>query len=296
MKNFLLTFLICTFSAPLAYSNESKVATETKEKKKSSKRTKLGVDQSDFMPSANSFGGIVSYIASYDDLEQTDDKTVGHRVNAALTYSLNKSTSFYTSMGATHRSVDNKIIRDNTDEKFHRISNLNAGMVHTIPKPLRWIRRSSNTLNIGFPVSERSRIDEHILNVSGTNFMTTNSWNKLSLFNRVTANFLWNRLDFSLSNNDQINRDWVLINSFGVNYQVLPRLGIRFNVSTNHTRSLDGTWTESFGNNLSIFTNVNRFQIFASVINRSYPENERIDVTFIDEFRQLYTAGVTYAF
>ncbi len=302
---------VCLFGLILAFNTSLAVAAPelksdskaTDEDREEAKKKKIGVDQSDFMPDANSFGFIVSYSAAYNDLEQVDNKTVGHRVNFAGTYSFDKHWSAYSAVGASHESFGTNIVRDNDNDQFHRISNLNLGVVYTKNNPLSFISRSSNTLNVGAPVSERSRIDKHIANISLTNFMQTHNWKKFSLFNRFTGNFLWNTQRFTIfddpqsnSEGDQLNRDWLVSNSLGVTYMILPRLGARFNYRVDMVRLVDGSWNMSFGDNLSIFTNISGFQIFLTTINNSYLENERIDLGYYDKFRRVYLGGVTYAF
>ena len=268
----------------------------SKKDDESSQKKKIGVDQSDFMPSARSFGLIVSYAASYDDLEQVDQKTVGHRVSFAGTYSFDQHWSSYGAVGFSHASYGSNIVRDNDNDQFHQISNLNLGLVYTKMKPLSFVSRSSNTLNIGLPVSERARVDKHIANLSLTNFMQSYSWKNFSVFNRLTGNFLWNTQRFSLFANDEMNRDWLISDSFGLTYMILPRWGVRWNARVDTIRYLDGSWNLSFGDNLSTFANISGFQIFASMINNSYEENERVDLGYYDKYRRVFLGGVTYAF
>ncbi|MCJ8277735.1 MAG: hypothetical protein HRT44_00810, partial [Bdellovibrionales bacterium] len=81
----ILVILIATISFHNSSVAAEKSETQTKTKitkgKKKIKKKKLGVDQSDFMPAANNYGFIVSYGISYNQLEQTDVKTVNHRLS-----------------------------------------------------------------------------------------------------------------------------------------------------------------------------------------------------------------------
>ncbi len=259
-------------------------------------KKKIGVDQSDFMPSANSFGLIVSYAVTYNDLEQVDDKTTRHQVSFAGTYSFDQSWSSYGAIGFTHESFGSDIVRDNDNDQFHEVSDLNLGVVYTKMAPVSFISRSSNTLNVGLPVSERARIDKHVANISVTNFMQSYSWNDFSLFNRLTGNYLWNTQRFSVFENDQMNRDWLISDSFGVTYMITPRWGARWNFRVDMVRYLDSSWNLSFGDNISTFANISGFQLFASMINNSYQENERVDLGYYDKYRRVFLGGVTYAF
>lgn len=260
------------------------------------KKKRLGVDQSDFMPAANAFGVVVSYSASYNDLEQVDVKTVGHQVSVAGTYSFDKHWSAYSSIAASHETYGEKIYRENDKDDFHQLSNLNVGAVYNKLKPLSSISRSSNTLNFGLPVSERSRVDKHVANISLSNFMQSYGWKNITLFNRALVNYLWHTQKYSLFLDDRINRDFLLSNSVGINYMILPRVGIRYSVRANGVRNLDRSWNMSFGSNLSVFGNLYGVQIFGSYINNSYPENERIDISYYDKYRRLWMGGVTYVF
>ncbi len=307
MKSLTLALAFClSFSSATVMAAPEKAQVDSKLEKKSKAdegKKKIGVDQSDFMPSANSFGLIVSYSANYNDLEQVNQKTVGHGVSIAGTYSFDKHFSSYGAIGFQHQSYDSNIVRDNDNEEFHQVSNLNLGLVYTKMKPLSFISRSSNTLNVGLPVSERARIDKHIANLSLTNFMQSYGWKDFSLFSRLTANYLWNTQRFSLYSNDRLglvgdvlNRDLLLSESFGVTYMVTQRWGVRWNFSANIVRFLDDSWSLSFGDNISTFANVSGFQLFASMINNSYQENERIDLGYYDKYRRIFLGGVTYAF
>jgi len=266
------------------------------EKAEDTKKKKIGVDQSDFMPAANKFGLIATYNTSYNSLEQTDLKTYRHRLNFAGTYSFSKSWSSYAAIGVSHESTGDKIVRENDSDPFHEFSNANVGVVFSKMKPIRYIRRSSNTLNIGLPVSRRSRVDKHVANISLTNFLQSYSWNRFSLFNRLTGNYLWQTQKYSLFLNDRLNRDLLVSNSFGATYMPLQRLGVRVSLRADGTRYLDSSWDMTFGNNVSLFANYFGCQFFAALINNSYQENERIDLGYYDKYRKIYLAGVTYVF
>ena len=303
LRNASLTFILIflLLGAPLSYAAPTEKSSESKVKAKLNKkgnkaRKRIGVDQSDFMPSANNFGFITSYVVNYDDLQPVDDKTVNHRIGLAGTYSFSRATSVYAAMSVTHQTQDTKIVRENDTDQFHGVSNLNLGTVYTYSPEMSFVARSSNTFNVALPISERSQVDNHICSFSATNFLVSPGWNRFSLYSRVTANFLWNQLRFSVFNRDQLNRDWILAGTFGVNYQVLKSVGIRASVSSNNTRYLDGSWENSFGNRFAVFSNIKGYQIFASLANFSYPENDRLDVTYFDEYRRNFTLGVTHAF
>ena len=279
-----------------AQEKSSKVKLTVTDKAAKKQRSRLGVDQSDFMPSEQQFGFVTSYSMSYDDLQQENPKTLSHMVSLAGTYSFSKATSAYAALAVTHDSEGNRIVRENDTDQYHGISNFNLGLVYTFSPEVMFISRSSNTINLSLPLSERSQIDKHILSASLVNFMTSGSWNKLSLFNRLSANYLWNTYKFSIFDNDTLNRDWLVTESLGVNYQVLRAVGIRVSGQASMVRFLDSTWEMSFGNQFAIFSNISGFQVFASMSNHSYPENNRLDLGYYDKFRRIYSMGVTYAF
>ena len=101
-------------------SKQKSVKAKLKEpSKKDLARKKIGVDQSDFMPSANSFGLITSYSLNYDDLQQESRKSVNHRLGVAGTYSFNRSLSTYASLSVSHQTQDEKIVRQNAVSYTH---------------------------------------------------------------------------------------------------------------------------------------------------------------------------------
>lgn len=295
---FFLFSEVCAAAANKTTNSSSANEVKSKQEAKSTqnKKKKLGVDQSDFMPAAHRFGLIVSYWASYDDLQQVKIKTVSHQVSFAGTYSFDQNWSSYAVVAASHETYGSNIVREHDTDQFHQISNVNLGAVYSLSNPLSFLNRTSNTLNISLPVSERSRIDKQVGNFSLTNYMVSHNWNNISVFNRLSANFLWNTQYYSIYNNDVMNRDWLVADSLGVTYMVLGNLGARFNFSSNMVRYLDGSWDLSFGNNFSVFSNLNGFQLFASMVNNSYRENDRIDLGYFDKYRRVFYGGVTYAF
>ncbi len=285
-------------SISLAKNNSVDTKTELSKKQKKikkTKKTKLGVDQSDFMPSANRFGLIASYIFRYNQLEQVEMKTTRHVLSLAGTYGIDKHWSGYSALGLIHESYSGNIVRNSKSEPFHQFSNLNMGVVYSKAKPLSFINRSSNTLNISLPTSELSRYDKHIGSVSLTNYMGSYSWNKLILFNRIMANYLWNSQKYSITT-DLINRDWLLANSVGVTYVPWSYLGLRVSFNTSAEHYLDEKWILTTGNNITLFANAQRFQLFLSYLNQSYPENDRIDPITFDRYRRLISGGITYSF
>lgn len=262
---------------------------------KSIQKKKIGVDQSDFMPSSHHFGVVTSYILRYNNLEQVKYKAIQHQLTIAGTYSFDEFWSSYASMALYHETYQDKIFRPNNTDRFHSLSDINLGLVYSKMKPLSFVRRSSNTLNITLPTSEQSQEDQQVTNISLSNFMQSHSWKNFALFNRFLINYGWNRLKYSRTT-DLINNDWTLMNSFGLNYVPTPLFGLRasFNMST--TRYLNDVWNMGFGNGFAIFSNWQGFQFYASMVNQSYPEKYRIDPIYFDRYRQLFSAGVTYAF
>lgn len=277
------------------FAASSKTKMPVKKKKMVLKKKKLGVDQSDFMPEENNFGLVASYSLFYNELEQVERKTVSHSFSLSGTYSFDKHWSTYISSAILYQTFNNKVFRENESEDYYNLSNTNVGVIYSKMKPLSFIRRSSNTLNVSLPTSQRSQDDQHKMALSYTNFMGSYGWKSFSLFNRLHANFLWNELKFSRTT-DLVNRDWFIANSFGINYLITRRVGVRASLRLNYTRYITGEWIQGFGDDLSAFANLSGFQLFASYSNNAYPENDRLDIFFFDEYRRFYRFGVTYAF
>ncbi len=287
-------------SMPSAFAEEKTDKTQSqltakKKKSKKSEKNKLGVDQSDFMPPANRFGLIANYGFSYNQLQQVEVKTTRHILSLAGTYGFDKHWSAYSSVGVLHETFGGQIVRDTPSEPFHQFTNLNFGVVYSKMKPLSFVNRSSNTFNISLPTSELSRFDKHIGSLSLTNFMSSYSWNKMILFNRMMAHFQWNSQKYSITT-DLINRDWLLANSFGITYVPWSFLGLRTSFNVSAERYLDNQWTTVMGNNITAFANVQGFQLYLSYLNQSYPENDSIDPVMFDRYRRLISGGVTYSF
>ena len=291
-----LLVIICSYSvAGLASSTSKSTVKNQKHRVKAAKKTRLGVDQSDFMPDEKNFGFISSYGVSYNQLEQVERKTINHSLSLAATYSFDTHWSAYLSSSVRYETLETKVFRENDSDQFYLLGNTNLGLVYSKMRPLSFVRRSSNTLNISLPTSERSQIDKTVASTSLTNYMQSYSWKKFSIFNRAYASYLWNQLKYSRTT-DLINRDFAFADSLGINYSLTKRIGVRFSGRANYTRYISKQWTMSFGSNLSIFANLKGFQIYASAANNSYPENDKLDVAFYDKYRRLYSAGVTYAF
>jgi len=275
---------------------ELKTNGKTDPKIVAAKRKKLGVDQSDFMPAENRFGAILSYGLRYDDLQQTKKKTVGHVVSLAGTYSFSEKWSSYLSVSFAHDTAGGEIVKENDDDEYHAMSDLNAGVVYTLRQPLQYLAVNSTTFNLSLPVSERSQIDKNVVDATVSNYTQSKSWYRFSLFNRANVDYLWNRLKFSVYDGDTLNRDWLFANGLGFNYQILDNVGFRASLAMEMSRYLDDSWDLTFGNRLTIYSNFKGFQVFASVVNNAYPENERVDIDFYDKYKRLYSVGVVYAF
>ena len=297
----LILFLIASIGCPSLWATNETMSSNANAKFKlkdyePEKKKKIGVDQSDFMPVVNKFGFIGTYTISYNNLEQVKLKTNKHRLNLSGAYSFNEHWSAYGGIGVSHESYKMKIVRENRSEPFYKISNFNLGMVYRKNEPLNFVRRSSSTFNISLPISEQSRVDKHIANLSANYFMEGYRWKGLSLFNRVSTNYLWNTQRFSLFLDDQMNRDWLVWNSFGLTYMFLQKIGARFSYRADMERYLDGSWDLKFGNSLSLLANLSSFQVFLSMINNSYQENDRIDLGYYDRYRRVFMGGITYVF
>ena len=192
----LIFSLAFTNGLQAAENNSLKVSKKEADAEKSEKeleKKKLGVDQSDFMPESNSFGLIFSYRTSYDQMEQVERKSYNHFLGIAGTYSFDKHWSSYMATGLSYETFGNNVYRETQEDYFYNMADVSFGLIYSKMKPLSFVRRSSNTLDITLPTSERAQIDEHRLYLSLTNFMTSYTWKKLSLFNRINANYIWNK-------------------------------------------------------------------------------------------------------
>ena len=278
-----------------AQTNETKAKTGKADVTKI-ERKKLGVDQSDFMPSANNFGAVVFYGGRYDDLQQTTEKTMVHTLAVSGTYSFSDRLSSFASIAFDHETNKNKIVRDNSQDDFHRMSDASVGAIYNVRKPTPYLLMNSTTFTVSLPVSERSRFDKTRFYTAISNYTETNSWHKVSVFYRVTADYLSNRLRFSVYDGDALNRDVNVLNIFGMNYLIFPWMGLRASLVTQTTRFLDNSWDLTFGNRLSVYSNIYGFQVTAGILNNAYPENDRLVVDYYDRYRRLYSIGVTYAF
>ena len=312
MLNFLTALILtCLLLTPAAFA-EKKVDSQkssTKESlnqqvsqsKKDHRKSRLGVDQSDFMPSDGEFGLILSYSMDYDSLQTQSPETVRHFLGATGTYSFSKNLSAYGSMSVGHETNKFNIVRDNPEDNFHGISNLNMGMVYSLSQQPSWLARNAFTLNVGFPISERSRVNKQFINLSLSNYLQTKSWNRLSIYNRMTANVIGQTLKFSVWNDDgfsgdQLNRDWLVQTATGINVRITQRIGLRSSLNINNVHFLDGTWNLSFGNQTAVFANYFGVQFYAQMFNRSYAENQTLQPLYYDKYRRFFAAGMTYAF
>ena len=258
-------------------------------------KEKVGSDQSDLMPSKKKFGFIGTYTISYDGLEPVKPKTNKHRLSLSGAYGFDEYWSVYGGFSLGYESYKMNIFRYHDSDPFYRISDLNLGVVHTQGE-LNFLRKSSTTFNIGLPVSERSRVDKHVANLSLSYFMESYAWKGFYLFDRTSVNYLWNTRKFSLFLDDQMSSDWFLSNSLGLKYVFLKRFDIRFLYRANMKRYVDGSWDLEFGNNLSFYAYFKRFYLFVSMINKSYQENDRIDLGYYDPYRRVFIGGVTCVF
>ena len=270
------------------------------EERRTIKKKTIILDQSNLMPTSHKFGFIGKYSIYYNDLEQVKSKTNKHKISFSNAYSFDKNWSAYGSIGMSHESYKRHIVRDTKSDPFHKISNINLGIVYRRNKPFDKyfdsLSKSSSTFNLSLPTSERSRVDKHIANVSLSYFIQTHKWNNFSLFNRLSTNYIWNTQRFSLFLDDQMNRDWLTSNSLGLTYMIAEMIGLRFIYRANMKRYLDGSWNLDFGNNLSLFTQLNNFNFSLSMINNSYQENDKIDLGYYDKYRKTFIGGVTYVF
>lgn len=278
---------------------KEKIKPGSKNKSKSFKR--LGVDQSDFMPEAGKFGVILSYSFDFDSLQTTDPPQLNHYLGVSGTFSIDRNFSAFVSMSASHRSENFRVIRRGPNDNFHEISNLSLGTIYAHQKNPSWVVRNALTFSSTFPLSERSRVDQQFINLNLAHYIQSKPWMRLSLYNRLRANFLGNRLRFSVWDNDgfsggRTNRDWLVQNAIGVNFKVAKRIGIRSSFTVNNTRFLDNSWNLAFGNQISIFANYSGFQFFLQMFNSSYPENESLQILYYDPYRRFFAGGLTYAF
>jgi len=260
------------------------------------KKKIIGTDRSEFMPEENNFGFVFSYWAGYDHLEQVQYKTVKHQLGISGSYSFDKALSIYSAIGLGYSTYKNKIFKENDDDSYGQLSNLDIGAVYAFRPKASFLRMHSNTFNVSLPVSEESRFDQHRGEYTLTNFLFTQPWHGFSLANRVTAEYLKKKYKFSVFNDGQLNRDLVFMESISLIYQVIDIVSLRFGVAADYTRYLDDSWDMNFGNQASIIVNYWGAQFFATMVNRSYPENERMDFGYYDRYRRLYRVGITYAF
>jgi len=300
---FILSFTFLYLAPVQALSKEKSLKSskvKTKKKKKSTQK-RLGIDQSDFMPSAREFGFIFSYSFDYNSLQNVSPHQINHYLGVSATYSIDKNFSSFMSMSVRHTSENLNVIRRGPEDNFHEISNLNLGAVYSHLKNGPWLARNAVTLSASFPLSERSRVNMEFIRLNLSHYIQSKPWNRISFYNRIRGNLLANRSRFSIWDNDgfsggTLNRDWLIQNSAGANVSITDRIGLRSSLTLNNTHFLDGSWDFSFGNQVSVFANYFGVQFYLQMFNQSYPENEGLQLIYYDQYRRFFAGGLTYAF
>ena len=238
------------------------------------------------------FNTEVFYSAEFDGAEE--EKSMDHTIGFSLTYSLNPNWSIFSEIGISQQTIGNKFFKENTNNNYHRLSDLSLGLAFSTSVSHDFFKKLSSVFILTLPTSEQSQFENKLFAVHTTGGFTTPFWNNFSLSNKLSVSYVQNQNLFSTDNH--LNKDFMVSNKLSLSLNYFRFIKITAGARLDTLRSLDNSWEPNFGNFISASGKVASLGIALSLRNNSFSDDRHFNFFFYNKYEKLYSLDVSYVF
>lgn len=101
---------------------------------------------------------------------------------------------------------------------------------------------------------------------------------------------------FQYGSNLRANPDYFYTYKWSNGFKIGKRAKISYSFGMKLTRSLDGFWTYAYSNTLGLSYALNRLSVVLAYDNGGFTDKGEVDLWYIDDYRRLFRAAVSYSF
>ncbi len=291
MKVVLRSFLFLTLTLVPFFYGHGKEPIKTK-KTTASPDAQLSLIAA--VPTPEVWGIQLFYGGSYNALQTQKVKTLSHRLGLSLSYNLVSSWHLSSSIGVNHMSHGRAIYKSNDSEYFHNLSYADISISKSGFKSFSFIGYGSYSLTYNFPLDIRSRWDKKNGDLSASLFLQSKSWNRLSIYHSTSLSYALHTMRFSSYSGDRLNSNFNALHSLGLSFRFLKKMSLSLSSSLSSSRYLDQTWSSRFSNRIRLAARVKKLRFHLSLSNNSYSDETFYKPLYFDQYRRLYSFGVSY--
>ena len=240
------------------------------------------------------WGFSARYSGSTDLNETADENIYRHRISASSSYKLNKKWSINGTLTAQYSSVGTEIdVQENRRELFLQDTSIGISRSFKVSKKMFAL----TDLGVSLPTSKSSRLNGYNGIAWGSGTLINRFFKgKLTLSNGLNAYYVNNENYYREGGTFAVNTRAGLSYSLGLAYRLYKGLTLSGSTGPTVYNAVDDTNTVRFSNRLNLTYHMLPISVSLFYINGSYPDQADVEFWFLDEYRQIAGAGVSYVF
>lgn len=275
--------------APLANAATDASGSDDGESAKSEKEVDVKEDKSPW-----GFG--LGYSISTDFAAEEEPRLYSHSMSASVSYALGDGWSTSGSLGFSYQSIGNKVVTDIDTPSFSPRVSIGGGKSWKLGQAIGGTHSVRVGISTALDFSESARY-EGVYTVPGASVGLTSKFfdGIYTLSNSVGGSYVINKYDFSPTDGTINTRNNYSYN-MGHRVKLIGDLSARVGFGFRYSQKLDGSTSYSYSNSQSLGYGLGKWSLSVSHRNGGYTEFGDVDFWYIDKYRRLMSASVSYSF
>lgn len=245
----------------------------------------------------SSFGVELGYSVSTDFAEELSPRLYRHNLQLGLGYDIKDWFVVYGETGYFFKTLGTSISDFDEDSG---ISHISLGLSRTLVPSLGRFAGADHSLRLSLdsslPLTEEDRIEGSLGSIAIAPSIGSNFFDGLfTIKNSFFYQLIFNRFDFSPVSNEPNARaayGW----SVGASVPIYGKLAIGAGFGMRKLRFVDSFESFSYKNSQSISYSFGALSAAVSHENGGYTEDDTIELLYVDKYRRLVKASLTYTF
>ncbi len=238
----------------------------------------------------------LGYSVSTDFAEEARPRQFSHSFSGSMSYALGNGWSTGASLSMSYQSIGNKVVTDIDTPSFSPNVRIGGGKTWKLGYGLG----AKHSINVGVGTSlsfSESAQYEGVYTVPGGSVGLTSKFfdGVYSLSNRVGGSYVINRYEFSPTDGTINTRNNY---SYRMSHRVklIGKLSASVGFGIRSSEKLDGSSSYGYSNSQSLSYSLGKWGLGVSHRNGGYTQFGDVDFWYIDKYRRLMSASVSYSF
>ncbi len=242
------------------------------------------------------WGFELGYSIKTDFAAEEEPRSYSHSMSGSVSYKLGNGWSTSGSLGFNYQSIGNKIITDVSTPSFSPSVGIRGGKTWKLGQALGGSHSLQAGVKTAMNFSENSRY-EGVYAIPGASVgMTSEFFDAIySLSNSVSRSYVINKYEFSPTDGT-INTRNTYRYKMGHKVKLVGNLSAHIGFGFRYLQKLDDSTSYSYSNSQGLGYGLGNWKFSVSHQNGGFTRFGDVDFWYIDKYRRLVSASVSYSF